>query len=149
MKQIAIVMLETLSAQNLIKSSLKNVGLKVDNGSEGIYVSCANLPTEENNLFIKCLQEFLNPVENPRYLFVKYDKFMGILKQTDYFSIPAVLSAKKEDVNIFKSLWEKYIGECEIIYTRNIQGRITLLNARKNAFSSMNRPKSRRLSKWQ
>ena len=149
MKQIAIVMLETLSAQNLIKSSLKNVGLKVDNGSEGIYVSCANLPTEENNLFIKCLQEFLNPVENPRYLFVKYDKFMGTLKQTDYFSIPAVLSAKKEDVNIFKSLWEKYIGECEIIYTRNIQGRITLLNARKNAFSSMNRPKSRRLSKWQ
>ena len=74
---------------------------------------------------------------------------MGVMNQADYFSIPAVLSAKKEDVNIFKSLWEKYIGECEIIYTRNIQGRITLLNARKNAFSSMNRPKSRRLSKWQ
>ena len=128
---------------------MKNVGLKVDNGSEGIYVSCANLPTEENNLFIKCMQEFLNPIENPRYLFVKYDKFIGVMNQADYFSIPAVLSAKKEDVNIFKSLWKKYIGECEIIYTRNIQGRITLLNARKNAFSSMNRPKSRRLSKWQ
>ena len=149
MKQIAIVMLETLSAHNLIKSSLKNVGLKVDHGSEGIYVSCANLTTEENNLFIKCLQEFLNPVENPRYLFVKHDKFLGHIKQTDYFSIPAILSNRKQDVEIFKALWERYIGECEIIYTRNIQGRITLLNARKNAFSDMNRPKSKRLSKWQ
>lgn len=150
MKQIAIVMLESLSAQGLIKSSLKNVGLRVDHGSdESIYVSCANLTTEENNLFIKCLQEFLNPVENPRYLFIRYDKFMGTIKQTDYFSVPSILSVKKDDVNIFKSLWEKYIGKCEIIYTRNMQGRLTLLHARKNAFSNMNRPKSKRLSKWQ
>lgn len=149
MKQIAIVMLETLSYHDYIKSSIKNVGLTVTSDNEGVYVSCANLPTEENNLLIKCLQEFLNPVENPRYLFVRHDKFMGITKQTDYFSVPAILSNRKKDTDVFKSLWEKYIGECEIIYTRNVQGRIILLSARKNAFSNMNRPKSKRLSKWQ
>ncbi len=148
MKQVAIVMLETLSYQGHIKSTLKNVGLQVTQDSEGVYVSCANLPTEDNNLFIKCLQEFLNPVENPRYLLIRYDNFLG-KKQIDYFSIPAILSSNKRDVDMFMSLWKKYIGECEIIYTRNTQGRITLLNARKNAFSNMNRPKSKRLSKWQ
>ena len=148
MKQIGIVMLESLSYQGYIKSSLKIVGLEVTQDEEGVYVSCANLPTEENNLFIKCMREFLDPVENPRYLFVRHGNFLG-QKQTDYFSIPAILSNNKNDVNVFKSLWEKYIGECEIIYTRNTQGRITLLSARKDAFSNMNRPKSKRLSKWQ
>ena len=148
MKQLAIVMLETLSYQGHIKSSIKNVGLRVNQDDDGVYVSCANLPTEDNNLFIKCLREFLDPVENPRYLFIRHGSFLG-KRQTDYFSIPAILSNRKKDVDIFKLLWEKYIGECEIIYTRNTQGRITLLNARKNAFSNMNRPKSKRLSKWQ
>ena len=148
MKQIGIVMLESLSYQGYIKSSLKIVGLEVTQDEEGVYVSCANLPTEENNLFIKCMREFLDPVENPRYLFVRNGNLLG-QKQTDYFSIPAILSNNKNDVNVFKSLWEKYIGECEIIYTRNTQGRITLLSARKDAFSNMNRPKSKRLSKWQ
>ncbi len=148
MKQIGIVMLESLSYQGYIKSSLKIVGLEVTQDEEGVYVSCANLPTEENNLFIKCMREFLDPVENPRYLFVRHGNLLG-QKQTDYFSIPAILSNNKNDVNVFKSLWEKYIGECEIIYTRNTQGRITLLSARKDAFSNMNRPKSKRLSKWQ
>ncbi len=141
-------MLETLSYHDYIKSSIKNVGLSVSQDNDGVYVSCANLPTEENNLFIKCLREFLDPVENPRYLFIRHGSFLG-QRQTDYFSIPAILSNRKKDVDIFKALWEKYIGECEIIYTRNTQGRITLLNARKNAFSNMNRPKSKRLSKWQ
>lgn len=148
MKQIAIVMLETLSYHDYIKSSIKNVGLSVTQDNDGVYVSCANLPTEENNLFIKCLREFLDPVENPRYLFIRHGSMLG-QRQTDYFSIPAILSNRKKDTDVFKSLWEKYIGECEIIYTRNTQGRMTLLKARKNAFSDMNRPKSKRLSKWQ
>lgn len=150
MKQIAIVILETLSYQDLIKSSLKNVGLHIDKAPEGsIYVSCTNLPADENNLFIKSMQEFLDPVENPRYILIKHDKFLNYIKQTDYFSVPAIISPNKDTVNVFKSLWEKYIGECEIVYTRNLEGRKTLLKARKDAFSSSKRPKSKKLSKWQ
>ncbi len=148
MKQIAIVMLETLSYQGHIKCSLKRVGLNVKQDPEGIYVSCVNLPTEDNNLFIKCLQEFLNPVENPRYLFVKHDKFLNTIKQTDYFSIPAILSSNKRDVELFKTLWEKYIGKCEIVYTRNLEGRKLLLLARKESFSALKREKTKRISKW-
>ena len=150
MKQIAIVHLEALASQDLIRSSLKRVGLTVQETLEGIYVSCKNLPTEENNLFIKCIQEFLNPIENPRYLLIRTNRFGKVINQTDYFSIPAILSNNKKCVDIFARLWEKYIGgSYKIVYTRNLEGRMTLLQARKNAFSATKRPKSKRLSKWQ
>ncbi len=149
MKQIAVTMLETMSAQGLIKSSIKNVGLRVAEDKGMLFVSCSNLPAEENNLFIQALQEFLDPVDNPRYLLVKHSKFMGKIKQTDYFSIPAVLSTNKKNVDLFKQLWKKYIGDCEIIYTRNPEGRKVLLKARKDASSATKRDKSKRLSKWQ
>lgn len=149
MKQIAVTMMETMSSQGLIKSSIKNVGLRVAEDKGMLYVSCSNLPAEENNLFIQALQEFLDPVDNPRYLLVKHSKFMGRIKQTDYFSIPAVLSTNKKNVDMFKQLWKKYIGDCEIIYTRNPEGRKVLLKARKDASSAAKRDKSKRLSKWQ
>mgnify|MGYP002622083555 CR=1 FL=1 len=149
MKQIAIVILETMDYHGYIKTSLKKCGLTVDKQLDSIYVSCKNLSEEENNLFIKSLQEFFDPIENPRYILVKKDKFAGIVSQIDYFSIPSVFCANKKSINVFKALWEKYIGNCEIVYTRNLEGRRLLLKARKEAFSSSKRKKSKRLSKWQ
>jgi superfamily II DNA or RNA helicase len=150
MKQVAIVILETQYAQGLIKTSLRQVGLKVQDDSQGMtYVSCSNLPAEENNLFIQALQEFLDPVENPRYLLVRHSTFLKKIKQTDYFSVPSVIATNKRDVELFKKLWNKYIGNCDIVYTRNPDGRKVLLKARKHAFSASNKKRSKRLSKWQ
>ena len=148
-KQISIAILETMSSQGMIKSSIKNVGLRVTENGGSIFVSCANLPAEENNLFIQALQEFLDPIDNPRYLLIKHSKFLGRVRQTDYFAVPAILSSKKKSVEMFQKLWEKHIGECEIVYTRNLEGRKILLKARKNASSDMKRERSKRLSKWQ
>lgn len=147
MKQIAIVHLEMLSYSGYIKTSLKRVGLRVET-DDAVYVSCSNLSTEENNLFIKTLQEFLNPIDNPRYIMIKQNKFLGIVRQEDYFAIPALFSSNKKEVDLFEKLWNKYIGNCSIVYTRNNEGRKVLLKARKEAFSSTKRPKTKRLSKW-
>ena len=149
MKQIAIVILETLSDQGLIKTSIKQVGLKVHDEKGELFVSCANLPADENNLFIQSLQEFLDPVENPRYLLVRRSRFLKWIKQTDYFAIPSAISPNKKGVEIFKGLWKLYIGDCDIIYTRSAEGRRVLLKARKYAFSAINKKASKRLSKWQ
>ena len=134
MKQIAIVILETLSDQGLIKTSIKQVGLKVHDEKGELFVSCANLPADENNLFIQSLQEFLDPVENPRYLLVRHTRFLKKIRK---------------GVEIFKGLWKLYIGDCDIIYTRSAEGRRVLLKARKYAFSAINKRASKRLSKWQ
>ncbi len=149
MKQIAIVILETLSDQGLIKTSIKQVGLKVHDEKGELFISCANLPADENNLFIQSLQEFLDPVENPRYLLVRHTRFLKKIRQTDYFAIPSASSPNKKGVEIFKGLWKLYIGDCDIIYTRSAEGRRVLLKARKYAFSAINKRASKRLSKWQ
>ena len=150
MKQVSMVVLETLSGQGLIKTSLQQVGLKVQDDSQGLtYVSCSNLPAEENNLFIQALQEFLDPVENPRYLLVRKNMFLKKIKQTDYFAIPSVIATNKRYVDMFKKMWNRYIGDCDIVYTRNPDGRKVLLKARKHAFSASNKKRSKRLSKWQ
>ena len=150
MKQVSIVILETLSGQGLIKTSLQQVGLKVQEDAQGLmYVSCSNLPAEENNLFIQALQEFLDPVENPRYLLIRSSTFLKKIKQTDYFSIPSVVATNRRYVDMFKKLWNRYVGNCDIIYTRSPEGRKVLLKARKHAFSASNKKKAKRLSKWQ
>lgn len=149
MKQVSIVMLEALSAQGAIKTSLKMVGIHVENVKGEVFIRCTNLPAEENNLFMRCLQEFLDPIDNPRYLLVKRDLFRKFVKQKDYFAIPALLSANKESVHTFKMLWERYIGPCDVVYTRNLEGRKVLLRARRDASSASKRPFSKRLSKWQ
>ncbi len=149
MKQISIAILETMSSQGVIKSSIKNVGLRAIEDHGSVFVSCANLPAEENNLFIQALQEFLDPIDNPKYLLIKHSKFLGRIRQTDYFAVPSILLSNKKSIEMFQKLWEKYIGECEIIYTRNPEGRKVLLKARKEASSSMKRKRSKRLSKWQ
>lgn len=148
-KQIAITILETMSSQGLLKSSIKNVGLYVTEDHGQYFVSCCNLPAAENNLFIQALQELLDPVENPRYLLVKRDTFWRKIRQTDYFAIPSIFSTKKKSVEMFKQLWEKYIGRCEVVYTRNLEGRKLLLKARGEASSAIKRKRSERLSKWQ
>ena len=147
MKQIGIVMLETLSYEGHIKTSLKNVNIHVENVDE-VTLSCSNLQTEENKLFMKCMQEFLDPIDNPRYVLIKRSN-LGFINQVDYFSIPLIFSSNKTSVSIFENLWNRYIGKCEIVYTRNTQGRRLLLKARKNAFSAMKREPSKRISKWQ
>ena len=137
------------SDQGLIKTSIKQVGLKVHDVKGELFVSCANLPADENNLFIQSLQEFLDPVENPRYLLDKRSRFLKWIRQTDYFAIPSAISPNKKGVEIFKGLWKLYIGDCDIIYTRSAEGRRVLLKARKYAFSAIKKKASKRLSKWQ
>jgi hypothetical protein len=149
MKKVVIVILETLSGQGLIKTSLKQVGLKVQEEKEELFVTCANLPADENNLFIQSLQEFLDPVENPRYLLVRQERFLKRIKQTDYFAIPSAISPNKKGVALFERLWCRYIGPCQIVYTRSAEGRKVLLKARKYAFSASKKKLSKRLSKWQ
>ena len=133
---------------NDAEGNLKNIGINIENRVE-IFVSCKNLPIEENNLIIKTLQEFLDPIENPRYILIKRNKIFNTLKQTDYFAVPSILCQNKKDVKVFQSLWEKHIGKCETQYTRNIEGRQLLLKARKRAFSATKRDKTKKFSKWQ
>ncbi len=150
-RQIGICILETLAAQGLIKTSLLNVKIKSEYNKaiQSTYFTVENISPEENNIMIKALREFLDPIENPRYIFVRKNLLFDKFFQTDYHAIPSVIAQNKKYVDIFKELWKKYIGgDCDIAYTRTSEGRKLLLKARKSAFSNLVRPKSKRISKW-
>ncbi|MBP5616670.1 MAG: DEAD/DEAH box helicase family protein [Elusimicrobiaceae bacterium] len=150
MRQMGIVVLETLSYMGLIKTSLQQVNIKCKNiPGGGIFFSVTNVSPEENNLIIKCMQEIVDPIENPRYIFIRKSK-LDFLSTTDYHSIPTIIGQKQANVQVFEGLWNKYIGGCHAVYTRTREGRKLLLKARKAAFSSLVRTKkSKKLSRYE
>lgn len=151
LKNIAIVMLETANSLGMVNGSIKDyrTGVRVIDCSGSVYVAYQGLSVEDNNFLMKCLQEFLNPIENPRYILVKRNG-IGVLKPVDYFSVPSAFSVSKKDINIFEHYWQRYIGNGDkIIYARNYEGRKLLLKARSSSFSAMKRERSKKLTKWQ
>ena len=114
-----------------------------------MFFSVTNVSPEENNLIIKCVREIVDPIENPRYIFVRKST-LGIFNTTDYHAVPGIIGQKKSYTDIFAGLWNKYIGGCTVIYTRTQEGRQLLLKARKAAFSALVRPsKSKKLSRYE
>ncbi len=149
MRQIGIVVLETLSYMGQIKTSLQRVNIKCTNAGTGIFFSVGNVSPEENNLIIKCMREIVDPIENPRYIFARKSK-LWFLPTTDYHAVPTAIGQKKENAEVFSMLWNKYIGGCHLIYTRTKEGRQALLKARKAAFSSLlSSKKSKKLSRYE
>lgn len=66
-----------------------------------------------------------------------YSKSYDLIDQmTKYFAVPSMFDKRKEDVIVFVANIEKYIGSYEIIYTRNVEGRHILLDARLNALGN-------------
>ena len=87
----------------------------------------------EKELFAQALSEFFASIENQRYIL---RATTWVNDQTKYFAVPSMFDKRKEDVIAFVANIEKYIGKYEIIYTRNIEGRHILLDARLNALGN-------------
>lgn len=87
----------------------------------------------EKELFALALSEFFAPIENQRYIL---RATTWVNDQTKYFAVPSMFDKRKEDVIAFVANIEKYIGKYEIIYTRNVEGRHILLDARLNALGN-------------
>lgn len=87
----------------------------------------------EKELFAQALSEFFAPIENQRYI-LRAETWVN--DQTKYFAVPSMFDKRKEDVVAFVANIEKNIGKYEIIYTRNVEGRHILLDARLNALGN-------------
>ena len=87
----------------------------------------------EKEIFAQALSEFFAPIENQRYIL---RATTWVNDQTKYFAVPSMFDKRKEDVIAFVANIEKYIGKYEIIYTRNVEGRHILLDARLNALGN-------------
>lgn len=149
LRQVSLVFLKVMHRQKLIKILPEQVHIQTysliakDNDT---FISFDNLAPEENKILIAALKEFLDPIENPRYIIAR-KKWLSHLKQIDFHTVPSVFAKSKKSVELLKAFWEEEVGPCNIFYTRTIKGRKILLEARKNAFSAINKP-TKQVSRW-
>lgn len=87
----------------------------------------------DKTLFAQCVKELFASIDNQRYLLVK----KGALRdENSFYAVPEVFSKKREDAEEFFSCIRPYIGNYELVYTRNEKGRPLLLEGRIKALAN-------------
>lgn len=102
----------------------------------------------EKSVFISALSEIVSPLANPRYLIIRKSRLWKKINQSDYHAVPEVLGRNKNIAEYFAGRWSMYAGNCELVYTRNPQGRQILLQARMKSLSSRFSKKPEFVNKW-
>jgi len=68
--------------------------------------------------------------------------------QKHYYAMPKTLARNRESAEHFRRMWARYIGPCELIYTRNPEGRQSLLKARAQSMSAGFHRRTDRTRTW-
>ena len=148
LRQIGLSIRDALCSADLIKTDPRRARVISKEVADGVYsIFLTGGTFYEKALFADCVEEILNPIENPRYLITRkgFKKYGGNL---DYHAVPAPLAEKKELAYLFLAAWRRRFGVGELIYTRSQEGRNLLLKARTKAFSNAFRCKSKRSDRW-
>lgn len=148
-QQIGEALLESLIKMGAIQTEYSKLFVKssVDNFG-AIYCHLDGGTTFEKSTFIKALQEILASIDNPRYLIFRKSLFLKVISQKDYHSVPEIIGQNKKAAEYFERQWSRFVGACELIYTRTIEGRKILLKSRINSLSSEFEEKTERINKW-
>jgi len=96
-----------------------------------IYLKGASM--REKEIFAQALTEFFAPIENQRYILKSCHK---VKDQTEFFAVPSMFEKRKADAESFLQHIQKSVGKYNLIYTRSVQGRPILLEARIKALGN-------------
>ncbi|CAM1367526.1 conserved hypothetical protein [Tenacibaculum sediminilitoris] len=129
--KMAAVILESLNRLNHLTTPINQIQIKTELLAEG-NVSCTiqGANRYESTLFIKALDELLQPIDTPKYLLIKTNWFRRKLKLNNFFPVPEIFGVRKKECEVLQSCWNKHLGKSKLVYTRTINGRKLLLKAR-------------------
>lgn len=145
---IGTVLLKSLQFEGSIKSN-ESIFVEAMSDKNGVVIcNLKNASTQENNLFLNALQEIVSPIDKPRYLLVREDKFLFFLIKKDYYSIPEIIGKNKKFAEYFLNQWQTTVGNGKIFFTQNAVGRKMLIKARFNSYSSNFQKKSEIVNEW-
>ncbi len=146
---IGDAILNTLVMMDVVETSRSRLNVLANMDASGaVTCSLSGGSTFEKSTFVKSLQEIIEPVENPRYLMIRKSYFLKLSSQRDYHSLPELIGKKKKYAEYFRNQWVRHVGKCELVYTRTIKGRKTLLKARAHSLAS-EFEEVERVNKWQ
>ncbi|WP_430816835.1 DEAD/DEAH box helicase family protein [Carboxylicivirga sp. RSCT41] len=148
-QQIGEALLCSLVKSKAIKTDMTDLHVvsTVDNFG-AIYCHLEGGTTFEKSTFIKSMQEIVSTIDNPRYLIQRKSLFLKVISQNDYHAIPELLGKNKKTAVYFENQWRRFVGACNLVYTRSIEGRKILLRSRVNSLSSEFQEKTERINKW-
>ncbi|MBR6163705.1 hypothetical protein IKQ26_07445 [bacterium] len=148
-KTVCKIILKTLYKQGKITVKPENIETNIINNFDGTkFIYTKSLNDKENQIYIKCLYEFFTPINNPTYLLVRRNSYLGLIEQKDYHALPEIFAENKKIILKFKSLWRHSLGNCKIYYTGVEDGNILLLRAHKRRLIEKRNPAPRIVNKW-
>lgn len=139
----ALVNAEVIRADN----SKLRVETSVDDWG-AIYCHLEGGTAFDKSTFINALQEIIAPVDNPRYVIIRKNRFALLIKQMDYHSVPEILGRNKSMADYFTNQWERFVGACDLVFTRTIDGRKLLLKSRVKSLAAQFDDKIEHVNKW-
>ncbi|WP_339845910.1 DEAD/DEAH box helicase family protein [uncultured Dokdonia sp.] len=144
------VVLKSLREQLLITTQLQQMKLGVEylpNGEIACFLTGAT--AKEEILFVNCLQELLEPVDNARYMIEQSGWFQEKFGLANYYSVPSIFTANKKDAALFFKYWQIFVSEEAILtFTRTPDGRKRLLKARFHYLNTENGLKTKTSAIW-
>lgn len=128
----------------LVQGLLEGAGSKVevdsrDDGTQCVYLSGGT--GRDKSLFTKCVKELFGVIDNQRYILVKKGAIRG---ENSFYAVPECFGKKREDAEKFFTCIKPYIGNYDLVYTRNEAGRQLLLEGRMKALANKNAKTSSR-----
>lgn len=147
-RRIGEALLRSLHQEKIIKTPLSELSVEAFNGTTGVHCRLEGGSRYEQSVFTDTLYEIVSPVDNPRYLMLRKSKFLFFYPQVDYHAVPEVLGRKKEPAFTFFCLWKRYVGKCELVYTRIAEGRRVLLQARVRSLAARLSEEVEHVNKW-
>ncbi|MEM8726113.1 MAG: RNA helicase, partial [Pseudomonadota bacterium] len=147
--EVAGAVLEGLVAASIVngdeaEKAVFEIRSSVD-GRKDIIVAGVGRSTERS--IMQAIAELLGPIENPRYILVR-KSWLSVKSRTDYHAVPTALGTRKEHAEAFAKCWQRRVGSSELVFTRNVTGRRTLLRARARSFAAGFQRSVDRRSAW-
>ncbi|MEQ9229530.1 MAG: hypothetical protein RIF46_02535, partial [Cyclobacteriaceae bacterium] len=147
---IARALLNTLIETNVIQTSPDKLTIHATiNGFGEVFCHLEGGSTYEKSAFIKGLQEIVAPVHDPRYLIIRKNLLWKFINQKDYHAVPELLGKHKTLATKFEKNWRQFVGRCNMVFTKNPEGRALLLKARFHSLASEFQEKVERTNRWE
>ena len=141
-QEVAGAVFETLVETRKIRSRGATPTCQPEEGNTAARFSLLGASMREQSLYTRAMAEMLSPIENPKYLLVNSGPALGrqFLGRfiTESYAVPESLSAKA-DAEVLRKHLSSRLGDFDLVYTRNVEGRKVLLQCRQKSYVNLNK----------
>ncbi|NSX55701.1 DEAD/DEAH box helicase family protein [Parasulfitobacter algicola] len=147
LRQTGLALLHAMIQTDRIRTPRDQLKVEAGKTSDGLaYCTLVGATLPEETRFLAMLEEIFAPIDNPRYLIIR-ESYLGRRLRIAPYPVPKDLAARKDTATAFQDGWNRYVGPARLVYTRTVQGRLSLLQSRTVTLADAR--KIRRSSIWE